>query len=147
MSENLSVLPYPRLAAAAGGQPPGGGGGMHQRMTKLEEQVATLVVDVAVIKSNYATRHDVEGLRVEMHQSMSGLKDEMSKSMSGLKDEMSKSMSGQKDEMSKSMSGLKDKIHISMYDMQVKIASQTRWLCSVIFVALGLGLSIAKIIF
>ncbi|WP_249168425.1 hypothetical protein [Erwinia sp. E602] len=114
MSENLSVLPYPRLAAAAGGQPPGGGGGMHQRMTKLEEQVATLVVDVAVIKSNYATRHDVEGLRVEMHQSMSGLK---------------------------------DKIHISMYDMQVKIASQTRWLCSVIFVALGLGLSIAKIIF
>ena len=125
MSENLSVLPYPRLAAAAGGQPPGGGGGMHQRMTKLEEQVATLVVDVAVIKSNYATRHDVEGLRVEMHQSMSGLKDEMSKSMSGLN----------------------DKIHISMYDMQVKIASQTRWLCSVIFVALGLGLSIAKIIF
>ena len=76
---------------------------MQQRVSKLEEQAAALVVDVAVIKSNYATRHDVEGLRVEMYK-------------------------------------MKD-------DIRTAMASQTSWLFSAIFVALGLGLSIAKIIF
>lgn len=32
---------------------------MHQRVKKLEKQVTSLVTDVAVIQSNYATKEDL----------------------------------------------------------------------------------------
>lgn len=69
---------------------------MLERVVKLEEQVAGLVVDVAVIKSNYATREDVYNLREEMHR---------------------------------------------------LITAQTKWGVATLLAVMGLGLTIAKVIF
>lgn len=86
-----------------GGGGGGGGDNMNERVKKLEDQVSSLLVDMAVIKSNYATKEDtsklngtIEGVRTELHQS---------------------------------------------------IASQTKWLVGSMFIALGAGLTIAKLIF
>lgn len=57
----------------SGGEPPDNGG-MEARVTKLEAATFQLQQDVAVIKSNYATRADligVEGaLRAELHKAI-----------------------------------------------------------------------------
>ncbi len=41
---------------------------MEIRVKTLEEKVESLVTDVAVIKSNYATKEDVSTIRVEIAQ-------------------------------------------------------------------------------
>lgn len=50
---------------------------MLERIKKLEEKVSSLQIDMAVIKSNYATKEDVkglqgalEGVRTELHKSI-----------------------------------------------------------------------------
>ncbi|MEN4530495.1 hemolysin XhlA [Pantoea agglomerans] len=49
----------------------GGGSDMLERVKKLEEQMSSLVTDVAVMKSNYATKEDVSSVRIEVHQAIS----------------------------------------------------------------------------
>lgn len=44
----------------------GGGDDMIERVKKLEEKVSTLVTDIAVIKSNYATSSDVASVKIEI---------------------------------------------------------------------------------
>ncbi len=44
----------------------GGGGDMLERVKKLEDQMASLVTDVAVIKSNHATTTDIAGVKTEV---------------------------------------------------------------------------------
>ena len=44
----------------------GGGDDMLERVKKLEAQVSTLVTDIAVIKSNYATGMDVASVKTEV---------------------------------------------------------------------------------
>lgn len=51
----------------------GGGGDMQERIKKLEDQVSSMVVDVAVIKSNYATSADVASVKTEIANAKSEL--------------------------------------------------------------------------
>lgn len=46
---------------------------MIERFTLLESKVERLLIDVAVIKANYATREDVESVRIALHSSLSTL--------------------------------------------------------------------------
>lgn len=43
---------------------------MINRVMLLESKVETLLIDVAVIKANYATREDVESVRGELQSSL-----------------------------------------------------------------------------
>lgn len=49
----------------------GGGDDMLQRVKALEEKVAAMATDIAIIKSNYATKEDIASVRIEVHQSIS----------------------------------------------------------------------------
>lgn len=69
---------------------------MEERMKLLEGKVETLLIDVAVIKANYATKTDLESVRKEIHTS---------------------------------------------------INTQTKWVIAALFVALGVGLSVARLLF
>ncbi|ENL2272603.1 hypothetical protein AB4X43_000503 [Escherichia coli] len=44
----------------------GGGGDMLQRIKILEDKVATMATDIAVIKSNYATSANVESVKTDI---------------------------------------------------------------------------------
>ncbi|MGP0844398.1 hypothetical protein [Serratia sp. CY83965] len=44
----------------------GGGDDMLERVKKLEEKLSTLAIDIAVIKSNYATGSDVASVKTEI---------------------------------------------------------------------------------
>lgn len=69
---------------------------MMNRVMLLEAQVETLLIDVAVMKANYATREDVESVRGELQSSL---------------------------------------------------AVQTKWLVASLFIVLGTGLGLAKLLF
>lgn len=51
----------------------GGGDGMLQRIKTLEDKVATMATDIAVIKSNYATKEDTSAIKVEVANAKSEL--------------------------------------------------------------------------
>ncbi|WP_233501849.1 hypothetical protein [Pantoea sp. AG1095] len=65
---NKSVINYAcrQRKCKQGGQPPSGGKGMQERVKRLEDQVTSLVSDVAVIKSNYATKEDVAAVKADV---------------------------------------------------------------------------------
>lgn len=90
-------------ASLFNGSGSGGGDDMLVRVKKLEDQMTSLITDVAVIKSNYATREDISKLNV-------------------------------------SLEGVRTELHKA-------VSSQTKWLIASLFIVLGAGLTIAKLIF
>lgn len=51
----------------------GGGGNMEERIKVLEDKVASIATDIAVIRSNYATKEDTSGIRIEVANSKAEL--------------------------------------------------------------------------
>ena len=47
---------------------------MIERMKLMESKVETLLIDVAVIKADYATRVDIDSVRREIHSSITAQK-------------------------------------------------------------------------
>ncbi|MBS7118051.1 MAG: hemolysin XhlA [Enterobacter cloacae] len=44
---------------------------LENRVKKLEDDLAAIRADMAVIKSNYANKEDIASVRIELHQSIS----------------------------------------------------------------------------
>ncbi|MXP53434.1 hemolysin XhlA [Pantoea sp. Seng] len=44
---------------------------LEKRVKQLEDDVAAMRTDIAVMKSNYATKEDIASVRIEVHQSIS----------------------------------------------------------------------------
>ncbi|MCF1610148.1 hemolysin XhlA [Serratia marcescens] len=64
-----NVVQFARLPKSDG---TGGGGDMlEQRVKQLEISLAEIKTDIAVMKSNYATKEDIASVRIEVHQSIS----------------------------------------------------------------------------
>ncbi|MFH4945119.1 hemolysin XhlA [Enterobacter hormaechei] len=67
MDDNICVVDFPKHGG-------GGGGGddmLENRVKKLEDDLAAIRADMAVIKSNYANKEDIASVRIELHQSIS----------------------------------------------------------------------------
>ncbi|UMK62900.1 hemolysin XhlA [Serratia marcescens] len=60
--EQNSVSPHNSFDDGNGG----GGDDMLERVKKLEDKLSTLAIDIAVIKSNYATGSDVAAVKTEV---------------------------------------------------------------------------------
>ncbi|KGA40744.1 hemolysin XhlA [Pectobacterium odoriferum] len=43
---------------------------MLERVKKLENDVQSMKTDIAVMKSNYATKEDIAAVRIEIHQAI-----------------------------------------------------------------------------
>lgn len=44
---------------------------LEKRVKQLEDDLSALRTDVAIIKSNYATKEDIASVRIEVHQAIS----------------------------------------------------------------------------
>ncbi|WP_244370707.1 hemolysin XhlA [Rahnella sp. ChDrAdgB13] len=75
MSAKLKIVENPDYLfpeQVSNGGTGGGGNMMDERIKKLEESMNDLKSDIAVIKSNYASKEDIATLRTELHKSISG---------------------------------------------------------------------------
>lgn len=80
-SANISFLPNRRPALEStdaephthknGGGDDGGNDMLEKRVKQLEDELASIRTDIAVIKSNYSTKEDIASVRIEVHQSIS----------------------------------------------------------------------------
>lgn len=69
---NNNVVPFnselPAIKRRGGDD--GGDDMLEKRIQKLEDDLAAIRTDLAVIKSNYATKEDIASIRIEVHQSI-----------------------------------------------------------------------------
>lgn len=69
-ASNDDTIVFGRFPQHGGGN--GGGNSMlEKRVDKLESTVSAIREDVAIIKSNYATKEDISSVRIEIHQTVS----------------------------------------------------------------------------
>ncbi|MCB5307445.1 hemolysin XhlA [Yersinia enterocolitica] len=73
-THDSNVVPFtkdvPTLPAKHGGGDGGGDNMLEKRVKQVEDSLAEIRTDIAVIKSNYATKEDIASVRIEVHQSI-----------------------------------------------------------------------------
>ncbi|MEJ5047673.1 hypothetical protein [Pantoea nemavictus] len=133
-----SVINYScrRPKCDQGGQPPGGGKGMQERVKRLEDNVTVLVADVAVIKSNYATKQDVESVKADVAVIKSNYATK--EDVAAVKADVA---------VIKSNYATKEDVAAIKVDLYKAMMTQTKWMVTTQFVTLGAGLSLAKLLF
>ncbi|MBA2201110.1 hypothetical protein H1A25_13845 [Escherichia coli] len=62
-TDNVTMGRFPPLRKREGGEPPTGEDDMQQRVRELEKDVQSIKTDLAVMKSNYATKEDVSNAK------------------------------------------------------------------------------------
>jgi predicted fused transcriptional regulator/phosphomethylpyrimidine kinase len=135
---NKSVIndSYRQRKCNQGGQPPSGGKGMQERVKRLEDQVTTLVSNVAVIKSNYATKEDVAAVKADVAVIKSNYATK--EDVAAVKADVA---------IIKSNYATKEDVAAIKVDLSKAIITQTKWMVTTQFVTLGAGLSLAKLLF
>ncbi|EPU8563190.1 hemolysin XhlA [Yersinia ruckeri] len=73
-THDSNVVPFtkdvPTLPVKHGGGDGGGDSMLEKRVKQIEDSLAEIRTDMAVIKSNYATKEDIASVRIEVHQSI-----------------------------------------------------------------------------
>lgn len=73
-THDSNVVPFtkdvPTMSAKHGGGDGGGDNMLEKRVKQIEDSLAEIRTDIAVIKSNYATKEDIASVRIEVHQSI-----------------------------------------------------------------------------
>lgn len=73
-THDSNVVPFtkdvPTLPTKHGGGDGGGDSMLEKRVKQVEDSLAEIRTDIAVIKSNYATKEDIASVRIEVHQSI-----------------------------------------------------------------------------
>lgn len=81
----MDALPFPVNWGGSGDE---GGGSMQSRVRKLEENITEIQIDIAVIKSNYATKEDLGKLREELKGDNYALREELKEDNRALREEL-----------------------------------------------------------
>jgi hypothetical protein len=118
------ILSGSHPAALAGGGEPPYDGTMEERVVKLENDVSATRTDVALIRSNYATKIDVSDLRTEVHVEFGKMRAEMHDEFSKVHDEFGKVRLEFHDEMAKLRVEFHDemsKLRVEFHDEMVKL--------------------------
>ncbi len=109
---------------------------MQERVKSLEDNVTVLVSDVAVIKSNYATKQDVEAVKADVAVIKSNYATK--EDMAAVKADVA---------VIKSNYATREDVAAIKVDLYKAMITQTKWMVTTQFVTLGAGLSLAKLLF
>lgn len=131
---------------------------MNKGMSTLTEQVTLLRQDVAIIKSHYATRQHLAeqmlNLKTEMHERDCTLQEELAKRDRTLQEELVKRDRVLHEELTQRDLNNRDaftqvykNIDALRTEFHQALNAHTKWIISTMAVMLGLGLSLAKLLF
>ncbi len=103
---------------------------MEPRVKKLENLFTDLATDVAVIKSNYATKQDLAEVKTEISEVRSEVR-EVKADIASIKQNYA----------------TKADVLAIRGDLYQAITAQTKWMVSMQLITMGLALTVAKAIF